>query len=109
MLLFGVLFIGPSHATAQKAGITASRFLDLTATAQEIYIAGITDALDEANLLHCPAGTSYRQVISLTEAYIYKNRERADDIWAAKAVIQALKESGCSGTPTPAPARPRRS
>jgi hypothetical protein len=97
----------PQRGTRAKAGITASRFPDLTSAAQELYIAGITDALDEADLLHCPAGTSYRQVISLTEAYVYKIRERAGEIYAAKAVMQALKDSGCSGKPARTPARPR--
>ena len=87
-------------ATAGKSGVTASTFLSLTATAKELYVAGITDALDEAGLLRCPEGTSYAQVITLAEAAIYKARERADKTWAAAAVMQALKESGCGGTPT---------
>ena len=43
-------------------------FLSLTATGQEIYVAGITDALDAAGMLKCPPGTSYDQVITLTSA-----------------------------------------
>lgn len=58
VLVGTTILIGSSHAASQKAGITASRFLDLTSSVQEIYIAGITDALDEADLLHCPAGVS---------------------------------------------------
>src|SRR5262249_61900612 len=59
-------------ATAGKSGITARTFLSLTRTAQELYVAGITDALDEAGLLRCPDGTSYAQVITLAEASIYR-------------------------------------
>jgi hypothetical protein len=90
-------------AQAQKVGVVASTFLGLSTAAQELYIAGITDALDAAGMLSCPAGTSYRQIISLAEAYIYRNREKADSMWAASAVIEGLKQSGCTGTPRPRP------
>jgi hypothetical protein len=48
-----------------------------------------------AGLLECPAGTTYSQIITLAEAYIYKNREKAGEMWAAIAVMDALKESRC--------------
>src|SRR5207247_988115 len=86
-------------ATTGKSGITARTFLSLTRTGQELYVAGITDALDEAGLLRCPDGTSYAQVITLAEASIYRTRDRADSTWAAAAVMAALKEAGCSGAP----------
>ena len=79
-----------------KAGVRADVFVGLTQQAKEIYVAGITDALDEAGMLDCPPGTSYTQVITLADAYIYKNRKQASSMWAATAVMQALRESNCA-------------
>lgn len=79
-----------------KAGVRADVFLALNRESKEIYVAGITDALDEAGMLDCPPGTSYSQIITLAEAYIYKNRQKASTMWAATAVMDALKESRCA-------------
>jgi len=63
-----VVLLIAAPVAAGKAGLTARMFLSLTATGQEIYVAGITDALDAAGMLKCPPGTSYDQVITLTSA-----------------------------------------
>lgn len=79
-----------------KAGVRADVFVGLDRESKEIYVAGITDALDEAGMLDCPPGTSYTQVITLADAYIYKNRKQASSMWAATAVMQALRDSNCA-------------
>lgn len=107
VLALPAIMTGSANA-ADKAGVRADVFVGLSREAKEIYVAGITDALDEAGMLDCPPGTSYSQVITLAEAYIYKNRKRADSMWAATAVMQALRESSCAGvgrTPSPPPSR----
>jgi hypothetical protein len=96
LLAGSALLLAGSANASGKAGVRADIFISLTREAKEIYVAGITDALDEAGMLDCPPGTSYRQVITLAEAYIYKNRKLADSMWAATAVMQALKESNRS-------------
>jgi hypothetical protein len=104
------LLIAGSANAGGKAGVRADVFINLTREAQEIYVAGITDALDEAGMLDCPSGTSYSQVITLTEAYIYKNRKQAASMWAATAVMHALRESSCARVgkaPGSAPSSPQ--
>lgn len=112
----GWLVVGPavlmagSADAAGKAGVRADVFIGLDREAKEIYVAGITDALDEAGMLDCPPGTSYSQVITLAEAYIYKNRKQAASMWAATAVMQALRESSCARVgraPSAAPPSPQ--
>jgi hypothetical protein len=97
LVLFGVLLplVGASANAGGKAGVRADVFINLSQEGKEIYVAGITDALDEAGMLDCPSGTSYHQVITLTEAYIYKNPKQAASMWAAVAVMQALRDSNC--------------
>jgi hypothetical protein len=102
------LLMAVSANAADKAGVRADVFIGLDREAKQIYIAGITDALDEAGMLDCPPGTSYSQVITLAEAYIYKNRRQAASMWAATAVMQALRDSSCAKVgraPTPQPPR----
>lgn len=91
-----VLLIAGLAYAGGKAGVRADIFISLSHEAKEIYVAGITDALDEAGMLDCPPGTSYNQIITLTDAHIYKNRKQAASMWAAAAVMQALKESNCA-------------
>jgi hypothetical protein len=114
-LVVGVAVLMVGSATASgKAGVRADVFVGLDRETKEIYVAGITDALDEARMLDCPPGTSYRQVITLAEAYIYKNRKQAASMWAATAVMQALRDSSCArvgkapSPPPPSPPPPRR-
>jgi hypothetical protein len=104
------VFVLASSAIAHaggKAGVRADVFIGLVQEAKEIYVAGITDALDEAGMLDCPPGTSYSQVITLADAYIYKNRKQAASTWAATAVMHALKESGCGRVGKASPSNPQ--
>jgi hypothetical protein len=61
------LLMAVSANAADKAGVRADVFIGLDRKAKEIYVAGITDALDEAGMLDCPLGTSYSQVITLAD------------------------------------------
>jgi hypothetical protein len=60
VLALPAIMTGSANA-ADKAGVRADVFVGLSREAKEIYVAGITDALDEAGMLDCPPGTSYSQ------------------------------------------------
>ena len=82
-------------AATDKYGVLAKSFLEMTTREKMIYAAGVADALWEAGV-RCPAPVpSYGEIISMAETQIWRSYAKAEEVWAATAIMAAMYDRGC--------------
>ena len=93
-----VLAMAGQAAAGEKFGVLAKGFLDMSQREKLIYAAGVMDAMTIAGVT-CPVPVpSYGEVIAMTETQIWRFYSRAEEVWAATAMMAALAERGCKKT-----------
>ena len=94
-MLLLALTVATQAEAADKFGVTARGFLAMTQENKMLYTAGVTDALAIMGV-SCPIPVpTYGEIISLAEAQIWRSYAKAEEIWAATAIMAASYDRGC--------------